>query len=56
MIVALYARALWLLWPDRRRAAGLVVSNLLLGGLAVLEPVLFGAVVNALGEGLRHGR
>lgn len=52
MIVALYTRALRLLWPDRRRAAGLVVANLLLGGLAVLEPVLFGRVVDALGRGL----
>jgi glucan exporter ATP-binding protein len=52
MIVALYARALRLLLPDRRRAAGLLVANLFLGGLAVLEPVLFGRVVDALGRGL----
>lgn len=51
MIVALYARALRLLWPERRRAFSLVAANLLLGGLPLLEPVLFGRVVDALSRG-----
>lgn len=48
MISGLYDRALRLLAPERRRAIGLIVANAGLGALAVVEPVLFGRVVDAL--------
>lgn len=51
MILRLYARALRLLRPDIRRAVVLAVGNVGLGALAVLEPVLFGRVVDALTRG-----
>lgn len=51
MILALYLRALRLLRADRRNAAALVVGNMLLGVVAVVEPVLFGRVVDALAQG-----
>lgn len=51
MILRLYLRALRLLRPDLRRATALAVGNLVLGGLAVVEPVLFGRVVDALTRG-----
>ena len=51
MIVQLYARTFALLRPEFRRAAWLVLCNLLLGGLVLLEPVLFGRVVDALTRG-----
>lgn len=51
MIVALYIRALRLLRPDSRTATGLVFGNVLLGAISVIEPVLFGRVVDALARG-----
>ena len=51
MILRLYARALRLLRPDIRRAVVLALGNVGLGALAVLEPVLFGRVVDALTRG-----
>ncbi len=51
MIFALYIRALRLLRPDSRTATGLVFGNVLLGAISVIEPVLFGRVVDALARG-----
>ncbi|MFN3932742.1 MAG: glucan export ABC transporter ATP-binding protein [Brevundimonas sp.] len=51
MIANLYARAYHLLRPDRGRAAALVAANVALGALAVVEPVLFGRVVDSLTRG-----
>ncbi len=51
MILALYLRALRLLRADRRNALALVFGNVLLGIVAVIEPVLFGRVVDALAQG-----
>ena len=51
MILNLYRRALRLLRPDLRRAVALALANVGLGALAVLEPVLFGRVVDALTRG-----
>ena len=51
MILNLYRRALRLLRPDFRRALALALANVGLGALAVVEPVLFGRVVDALTRG-----
>jgi glucan exporter ATP-binding protein len=51
MIVSLYARTLQLLRPEARRAGLLVTFNGLLGALVLLEPVLFGRVVDSLTHG-----
>jgi ATP-binding cassette subfamily B protein len=51
MIVQLYARTLELLRPEVRIAALLAACNVLLGALVLLEPVLFGRVVDALTRG-----
>ncbi|MFN3354261.1 MAG: ABC transporter transmembrane domain-containing protein, partial [Brevundimonas sp.] len=51
MIVNLYARALAVVAPERARALSLVLANVGLGALALLEPVLFGRVVDALTQG-----
>jgi ATP-binding cassette subfamily B protein len=45
-----YLRALTLLKPEAARALLLVGANLVLGGAALLEPVLFGRVVDSLGS------
>jgi glucan exporter ATP-binding protein len=50
MIVSLYRRALHLLRPELRHGAFLAGCNVLLGALVLLEPVLFGRVVDALGR------
>jgi ATP-binding cassette, subfamily B, beta-glucan exporter len=51
MISSLYARALAILEPERTRALSLAAGNVVLGALALLEPVLFGRVVDALTQG-----
>ena len=51
MIVDLFARALSVLAPERRVAARLVAANVVLGALVLLEPVLFGRVIDALSRG-----
>ncbi|HYD26364.1 ATP-binding cassette domain-containing protein [Brevundimonas sp.] len=51
MILGLYARAFRILRPDLGRAGALAAANLGLGALAVLEPVLFGRVVDSLTRG-----
>lgn len=45
-----YYRALAFLRPEAGRALVLVLANLVLGAAALLEPVLFGRVVDALGR------
>ena len=45
-----YLRALAFLRPEAGRAQVLVLANLVLGAAALLEPVLFGRVVNSLGR------
>jgi glucan exporter ATP-binding protein len=50
-IVAVYARVLGLLAPDRTIAIVLVVANLALATFQFLVPVLFGRVVDALATG-----
>ncbi|GAB4170430.1 MAG: glucan ABC transporter ATP-binding protein/ permease [Thalassobaculales bacterium] len=49
--LATYGRALGLLAPERRLAAGLLAANLALAGLQFLEPVLFGAIIDLLAGG-----
>src|SRR5262245_10201550 len=46
--VRVYRRALQLLWPERRLAIALVVGNIGIAGIAFLEPILFGRVVDVL--------
>ena len=48
MIFSLYRRMLDILKPERGPALLLACSNVVLGGLALLEPVLFGRVIDAL--------
>lgn len=48
---SIYRRALSCLAEERRRAAVIVGSNLLLGVLALLDPIVFGKVVGSLGSG-----
>ncbi|HEX8470530.1 MAG TPA: glucan export ABC transporter ATP-binding protein [Brevundimonas sp.] len=48
MIVNLYARTLRLLEPERPVVIGLTLANVVLGGLVLLEPLLFGRVIDAL--------
>ncbi|TAA44870.1 glucan ABC transporter ATP-binding protein/ permease [Pseudoxanthomonas winnipegensis] len=43
-----YLRVLQLLAPEKRLAVTLVLANLALSGVAFLEPVLFGKVIDAL--------
>jgi glucan exporter ATP-binding protein len=45
-----YLRALAFLRPEAGRALVLVLANLVLGAAALLEPVLFGRVVDSLGR------
>ena len=45
-----YLRALAFLRPEAGRVLVLVLANLVLGAAALLEPVLFGRVVNSLGR------
>ena len=52
MIVDLYSRSLRLLLPERRLAFALAGGNVLLGALVLLEPILFGRVVDALARGV----
>lgn len=48
---SIYRRALSCLAQERRRAAVIIVANLLLGVLALLDPIVFGKVVGSLGSG-----
>jgi len=48
---SIYRRALSCLAHERRRAAVIVAANLLLGVLALLDPIVFGKVVGSLGSG-----
>lgn len=48
MIVSLYARALQILRPEAPLVVGLMIANVLLGALVLLQPLLFGKVVDAL--------
>jgi ATP-binding cassette subfamily B protein len=48
MIVAIYRRGLAFLRAEAALAAAVVAANLLLGGLALLDPILFGRVIGAL--------
>lgn len=48
---SIYRRALSCLAEERRRAAVIVGANLLLGVLALLDPIVFGKVVGSLGSG-----
>jgi hypothetical protein len=45
-----YLRALAFLRPEAGRVLVLVLANLVLGAAALLEPVLFGRVVDSLGR------
>lgn len=48
---SIYRRALSCLAQERRRAAVIIAANLLLGVLALLDPIVFGKVVGSLGSG-----
>lgn len=48
---SLYRRALSCLAEERRHAVVIVGANLLLGVLALLDPIVFGKVVGSLGSG-----
>jgi ATP-binding cassette subfamily B protein len=48
---SIYRRALSCLAEERRRGAVIVSANLLLGVLALLDPIVFGKVVGSLGSG-----
>ena len=47
---SLYFRAIGLVGPDKRLAAGLAFASIMLAFLGFAEPVLFGRVVDALGH------
>ncbi|SEK88602.1 ATP-binding cassette, subfamily B [Pseudoxanthomonas sp. GM95] len=47
-LMRVYLRVLQLLAPEKRLALTLVLANLVLSGVAFLEPVLFGKVIDAL--------
>jgi ATP-binding cassette subfamily B protein len=49
-LTQIYARALALLGPDRWTAAGLTLAGLLVAALQLLEPVLMGRIIDALGN------
>jgi ATP-binding cassette subfamily B protein len=44
----IYGRVLRLLWPERRLALALIIGNLGIAGIAFLEPILFGRVIDVL--------
>ena len=46
-----YLKALALLAPEKRLASGLVLANVAIGLVQLLEPILFGRVVDALAGG-----
>ena len=46
--VRVYGRVLRLLWPERRLAVALVAGNVGIAGIAFLEPILFGRVIDVL--------
>src|SRR5579884_534338 len=48
MMLAPYLRALRLLRAEAPRAGAAVAANLALGGIALLDPILFGKVVGQL--------
>ncbi|MBC6980458.1 glucan ABC transporter ATP-binding protein/ permease [Caulobacter sp. 17J80-11] len=50
-MLKVYARALSHLGPEKGRAVLIVGANLLLGALALLDPILFGRVVDSLSKG-----
>jgi glucan exporter ATP-binding protein len=50
-MLSIYRRALSCLAQERRRAAIIVGANLVLGVLALLDPIVFGRVVDSLGKG-----
>ena len=52
-LLSIYGRALLLLKPEWRVAAGLVVANVAIGLIQLAEPILFGKVVDALADGWR---
>ncbi|MEN5081950.1 glucan ABC transporter ATP-binding protein/ permease [Bosea sp. TWI1241] len=58
-LIALYARVLGELGPERRLGALLALANVLLAGAAFAEPMLFGALIDRLtafqGSGQRPG-
>jgi ATP-binding cassette subfamily B protein len=49
-MVGTNVRALGLLKPEAKRALALVLANLVLGAAALIEPLLFGRVVDSLGR------
>ncbi|WP_297509989.1 ATP-binding cassette domain-containing protein [uncultured Caulobacter sp.] len=48
---SIYRRAIASLIQERRRAAIIVGANLVLGAVALLDPIVFGKVVGAVGRG-----
>ncbi len=50
-LLALYRRALGLLYPERRKAASLALANVAIALVQLAEPILFGRVVDALSQG-----
>jgi len=54
-LVALYARVLRLLGPERRLGAALAVANVALAGAQLVDPVLFGRIVDVLARSQGNG-
>jgi ATP-binding cassette subfamily B protein len=50
-LITTYFEALRLLSPEKNRAIGLALANLILGLIQLAEPFLFGRVVDALAQG-----
>lgn len=50
-MLSIYRRTLSCLVHERRRAATIISANLLLGVLALVDPIIFGKVVGSLGDG-----